>query len=405
MNTLITNVRLVWEDRIAENGWLLLSRGKIAAVGENTRDNALHQALKLADTIWDGQNQYLAPGLIDIHLHGGNGYDFMDGTPEAFQEIARYHAAHGTTSLLATTMSASEEEILHVLNAFVQYAPRIQDCHLLGVHLEGPYFNKRQCGAQDPGFIRDPDLAQCRRFLETGCVRRGSLAPELPEALALAEFLAENKIIVSAGHTEADFDCMEHAFAHGFCLMTHLYSGMTGVHRKNAFRMGGAVEAGLLCDTGAVELIADGCHLPGCLLRLVRKCKDPRNIILVSDAMRGAGLADGSSTKLGSLEQGQDVIIEDGVAKMPDRTSFAGSVASGDRLIRTMRDLGNVPLYEAVAMMTANPARLLGLDSQKGGLLPGMDGDVILFDENINIRAVWVAGNRICESASRTPSS
>lgn len=459
MNTLITNVTMVLEDRIQKDSWLLLSHGKIAAAGtkaldaslqnatddgiqnatdinlqnatdvdlqnatddnlqnvmddnpqnamdgnlqnamdnnlQNAMDGNLQNAMRLADTILDGEGQYLAPGLIDIHLHGGNGYDFMDGTEEAFQGIAQYHASHGTTSMLVTTVSAAEDEILRVLNAFLQYAPQISCCHLLGVHLEGPYFNKSQCGAQDPGFITAPDREQCRRFLDTGCIRRISLAPELPGALDLGSRLDADGILVSAGHTEADFDLMEEAFSHGFRLMTHLYSGMTGVHRKGPFRQGGAVEAGLLSDTAAVEIIADGCHLPGCLLRLIRKCKKPQDIILISDAMRGAGLAEGTVTKLGSLSQGQDVIIEDGVAKMPNRTSFAGSVASGDRLIRTMRDMGNVPLYEAVAMMTANPARLLGLERTKGRLLPGMDADVILFDENIHIKAVWTGGKRV----------
>lgn len=396
MKWLIWNVRLVLETEIKKNGWILFEgdsgSGKIIAIGEGTESMEYGNALKRAERLVDGGDNYLSPGLIDLHLHGGCGFDFMDGTEEAFREIAAYHSTHGITSMLATTLAGAEEETMEVLRAFTKYAPSIDTCNLLGVHLEGPYFSKSQCGAQNPAFIVNPDRKQCERFIETGCVKRISLAPELPGALEMGKALADRGILVSAGHTDADYDMVEEASRHGYRLLTHLYSGMKGVHRKGAFRYGGAVEAGLVLDNMAVEVIADGCHLPGCLLQLVYKCKGNRKMILITDAMRGAGLPEGSCTKLGSLEQGQEVIIEDGVAKMPDRTSFAGSIASGDRLIRTMRDLTGVPLQEIVAMMTANPAKLLGLEERKGKLQPGMDSDLIMFDEEINIRAVWTGG-------------
>lgn len=390
MKTLITNVKVVQEKEILENAWVQIADGKILAVGKSGEEDAAVRTH--AECIIDGRGLYLSPGLIDIHLHGGNGYDFMDGTGEAFHGIADYHSAHGITSILATTLAGEEGETLAALNAFCQYAPEVKNCNLLGVHLEGPYFNRNQRGAQDPKYIIAPDAKQCAKFLETGCVKRISMAPELEGALKLGEELAKKGIVVSAGHTEADFDMVREASMHGYSLLTHLYSGMLGVHRKGPFRFGGAVEAGLLLEDMMVEVIADGCHLPECLLKLIRKCKGSEGMILISDAMRGAGLAEGERTRLGSLEKGQEVIIEDGVAKMPDRTSFAGSIASGDRLIRTMRELAGVPLYEAIAMMTVNPAKLLGIADRKGSVFPGMDADLILFDENINMQAVWVNG-------------
>lgn len=440
MKTVIANVKVILEQGILEDGWVLLEGGVIRwigtsrgarAAGEDAEPLEQHtagvagapiehhlagvaggpmehhladvaggltaQTIRAAEgfSVVDGCGRYLAPGFIDIHLHGGSGHDFMDATQEAFQGIADYHCAHGITSMLATTLAGEEGETLRMLRAFADYAPRIRNCNLLGVHLEGPYFSVSQRGAQDPGYITLPDRKQTLRFLETGCIKRMSMAPELPGAMELAGLLQEQGVLVSAGHTQADYDVIKTAAQAGFGLLTHLYSGMLGVHRKGPFRRGGAVEAGLLLDTLAVELIADGCHLPPCLLRLVRRCKKPENIILVSDAMRGAGLAEGSRTRLGSLEKGQEVLIEDGVAMLPDRTSFAGSIASGDRLIRTMRDWGQVPLYEAVAMMTANPARLLGIADRKGSIREGMDADLVLFDEDISVKAVWVSGRKV----------
>lgn len=391
MRTVIQNARAVLGHEVRKNVRLILENGKISVMEGMDRE----QKTGPEDEIFDAQGLYLAPGLIDIHLHGGAGYDFMDATEEAIRGIADYHSAHGITSMLATTLAGEEEETLKALRAFVKYAPGVKSCNLLGVHLEGPYFNRNQRGAQDPRYIVMPDLEQCKRFLETGCIRRVSMAPELPGAYEMGEYLKAGGVIVSAGHTEADFDVIREAAKHGFGLLTHLYSGMLGVHRKGPFRYGGAVEAGLLLDELMVEIIADGCHLPECLLKLICKCKGVENIILVTDAMRGAGMAEGERTVLGSLEKGQEVVIEDGVAMMPDKTSFAGSVASGDRLLKTMRDKAGVPLPEAVAMMTENPARLLGLADKKGSLKTGMDGDVILFDEEIRIRGVWVGGRRI----------
>lgn len=394
MKTLIINVNVVLEKGILENGRVAFEDGVILKVESgNLHDEAMAPSEEVS--VIDGEGKYLAPGFIDIHLHGGNGYDFMDASKEAFQAIGDYHSSHGITSMLATTLAGEEEETLKMLRAFVQYAPGVKSCNLLGVHLEGPYFNVEQRGAQDPKYITMPDKEQACRYLETGCIKRISMAPELPGAMELGSYLKGRGVLVSAGHTQADYDTIKAAADSGFRLLTHLYSGMLGVHRKGPFRYGGAVEAGLLLDSLAVELIADGCHLPSCLLQLVYRCKNVKDIILITDAMRGAGLAEGSITRLGSLKKGQEVIIEDGVAKLPDKSSFAGSVSSGDRLIRNMRDLGGAPLYEAVAMMTINPARVLGIDGRKGSIRKGMDADLVLFNEDVSVKAVWVSGRKV----------
>jgi len=343
----------------------------------------------------DVKGLYLSAGFIDLHVHGGMGHDFMDASRDAFEGVAACHARHGVTSMLATTLAGDDVETFAFLEAYDRYAANAGEttgCRYLGVHLEGPYFNPIQAGAQDPRYIRSPSPEHYTKLLRYKSVKRFSAAPELDGALELGDFLRSCGVLVSMAHSDADFDQALLATGHGYSLVTHVYSGMQGVHRKNAYRYGGMVEAALLLDGLTAEVIADGRHLPGCLLKLIYKCKGPDGMILVSDATRGAGLPDGVTVKVGSLTRGQDAIIEDGVAKLPDRTAFAGSVASGDRLIRTMVRLAGVPLAEAVAMMTRNPSRLMGLADRIGDVREGMDADVVVFDENVNIKHVMSNG-------------
>ena len=343
-------------------------------------------------TVIDAGGKYLSAGFIDLHVHGGMGHDFMDATREAFEGIAAHHSSHGVTSMLATTLACADNETFAFLDAYGRYAANIDTCRYLGAHLEGPYFSLEQRGAQDPLYIRTPSPGHYEKFLEYGCVKRFSAAPELEGGYALGECLRGRGILASIAHSDADFDQAVRAMEHGYTLVTHLYSGMKGVHRRNAYRYGGLIEAALLLDGLTAEVIADNRHLPECLLKLIYKCKGRDGITLCSDAMRGAGLAEGRTTKIGSLAQGQDAIIEDGVAKLPDRTAFAGSVASGDRLVRTMVKVAGVPLPEAIGMMTINPARLLGLSDVIGDAREGMEADLIVFDGDINVERVMVAG-------------
>jgi N-acetylglucosamine-6-phosphate deacetylase len=223
---------------------------------------------------------------------------------------------------------------------------------------------------------------------------RWSLAPELPGALQFAKVLRERNILTAVAHSDAIYEEVLDAYDAGFTLATHLYSGMSTITRRNAFRYAGVVEAAYLIDGMDVEIIADGVHLPKSLLQFVYKFKGPDRTALCTDSMRGAGMPDGESI-LGSLEKGQRVIIEDGVAKLPDRTAFAGSVATTDRLVRTMIQVAGVPLVEAVRMMTLTPARIMRLDQHKGSISKGKDADLVLFDENINVSHTIVEGDVI----------
>ena len=223
---------------------------------------------------------------------------------------------------------------------------------------------------------------------------RWSLAPELPGALEFGKVLGERKILTAVAHSDAIYEEVVDAFDAGFTLATHLYSGMSTITRRNAYRYAGVVEASYLIDDMDVEIIADGVHLPKSLLQFVYKFKGPDRTALCTDSMRGAGMPDGESI-LGSLEKGQKVIIEDGVAKLPDRTAFAGSVATTDRLVRTMVEIAEVPLVDAVKMMTLTPARILKIDQRKGSIQKGKDADFVIFDNNIHVSHTILEGNVI----------
>lgn len=383
--------KLILPGQIIE-GTLLLEEGKILAIteGDESFDNAI---------VIDAAGQYVSPGFVDIHVHGGDGHDFMDGTVEAFLAIARLHARHGTTALLPTTLSGSREELEATLDAYERAASIAHNgAAFIGMHLEGPYFAMAQRGAQDPRYIRSPDPLEYEAIVARApFIKRWSAAPELNGALAFGDFMLKHGVLPAAAHTDAIYEEVIEAFAHGFTLATHLYSGMSGVTRRNAFRYAGMIESAFIIDDMDVEIIADGAHLPAPLLKLIVKIKGPDRIALITDAMRAAGLPPGPSM-LGSRMHGLPVIVEDDVAKLPDRTAFAGSVATADRLVRTMLDLAGVSLQDAITMMCTTPARIMGIKT-KGSIKPGMDADIAIFNDRINIDKTIVGGKLVYERA------
>lgn len=392
-NLKIVNGQILTPYRTIKSGTIIVKEGKILAVGDQRVD--LPDAVEI-----DAGGQYVAPGFIDIHVHGGGGHDFMDGTEEAFLKIAEAHAKHGTTAMLPTTLTSETEELLRTLDIY-KSANRnnTKGAQFLGVHLEGPYFAMNQRGAQDPRYIRNPKPEEYREIIQhSKDIKRWSAAPELDGALTFAQYVKSNGILVALAHTDATYEEALLGFENGYSLATHFYSCMAGVSRKNAMRYAGAIEAAYLIDEMDVEIIADGVHLPAPLLKLIYKIKGVDRTALITDAMRAAGLPPGESI-LGSLHDGLPVIVEDGVAKLPDRSSFAGSVATTDRLVRTMVQIAEVPLLESVRMITQTPARILGVDNQKGVLLPGMDADIVIFNQDIEIDKTIINGEVVYDSA------
>lgn len=374
--------------RIIKSGEITFEDGRITYVGVSKNDDSLY------DCVDFGEN-YISPGFIDLHVHGGGGYDFMDGTEEAFEGIAALHQAHGTTSLLATTLTCPDEELFNIFDIFDKITKKDKPTCLYGIHLEGPYFAKSQKGAQDEKFIKSPTPEHYLKILEKGgnYIKRWSIAPELDGAMELGRLLSEKGILPSIGHSDAEYDTALEAFENGYTHLTHFYSAMSTIIRKGGFRHPGLIESGYIIDDLTVEIIADGCHLPPSLLKIVYKSKGADKVALVTDALRGAGSNSGTMI-LGSLANGYEVIIEDGVAKLPDRSAFAGSIATTDRLVRNMINLAGATLEDAVKMVTFTPAKIANM-ANKGLLRVGFDADISVFDENINIQAVFIGGNRV----------
>jgi N-acetylglucosamine-6-phosphate deacetylase len=387
----IYNGRLITGSGIIDEVAVLVEDGVITAMGKD--------AIKANDAYTiDARGNFISPGFIDIHVHGGGGFDFMDATETAFLEIAKTHARYGTTAMLPTTLTSTKDEMLNTLSVYESASKKnIDGAQFLGMHLEGPYFAMSQRGAQDPKFIRNPDPDEYKDILSrSSCIRRWSAAPELPGAIDFGKFVKSKGILPALAHTDAVYEDVIVAFENGYTLATHLYSAMSGVTRRNAFRYAGVVESAFIIDEMDVEIIADGVHLPAPLLKLVYKIKGADRTALITDAIRAAGTGAKESI-LGNSETGLKVIIEDGVAKLPDRTSFAGSVATADRLVRTMITMGEVSLTEAVKMITATPARILGLQNNKGSLSVGKDADIVLFDDDINIAMTIIKGKIVYE--------
>src|SRR5665213_610646 len=382
----IIHGRILTPHGMLPDGSLLIAGGRISAISESGIGSP-------ADVVIDAAGKYVSPGFIDIHVHGGGGCDFMDGTVAAFLHVAATHARYGTTALVPTTLTAEKEDLLHTLDIYREALKKNdRGAQVMGMHIEGPYFDMEQRGAQDPRYIRHPDEKEYKDIIAHGgdIIARWSAAPELPGAIEFGRYVKSKGILPAIAHTNAVYEDVVKALENGFTLATHFYSGMSGVTRRNAFRYAGVIESVYLLDEIDVEIIADGIHLPAPFLKLIHKIKGTDRIALITDAMRAAGMPTGESI-LGSKQNGLKVIVEDGVAKLPDRSSFAGSEATTDRLVRTMRQLTGLPLEECVRMMTHVPARIMHMD-QKGSLVPGKDGDVVIFDEDINIQTTIVNG-------------
>ena len=392
----IVNGQIITPSKIIGSGTVLVENDRIAAISENHIDAA--GAIEI-----DAGGNYVSPGFIDIHVHGGGGHDFMDNTVEAFLGIANLHACYGTTAMLPTTLTSSRADLVETLETY-QLADKqnTRGAQFIGMHLEGPYFALNQAGAQDTRYIRKPDAAEYKALLAVyPCIKRWSAAPELEGAIEFGRYATSKGVLASMAHTDAVYDEALAGFENGYTLATHLYSGMNGVIRRNAFRYAGAVEAAWLIDAMDVEIIADGIHLPAPLLKLVYKIKGPGRTALITDAMRAAGMPPGESI-LGSLKNGLKVIVEDDVAKLPDRSAFAGSTATFDRLVRSMVGLAEVPLLDAVKMASETPARIMGINNKKGSIAIGMDADIVIFDSEINVKTTIINGQLAYEREGKS---
>ncbi|MBE9583099.1 N-acetylglucosamine-6-phosphate deacetylase [Mucilaginibacter sp. JRF] len=395
----IFNGKVITPAGIINNGCVLVEGDKILEVTDRNIEFS-------GATDIDAGGKYISPGFIDIHVHGGGGHDFMDNTLEAFLGIAQTHARYGTTALTPTTLSCEKADLLKTLELYeLADKQNTGGAQFIGIHIEGPYFAMSQRGAQDPRYIREPVEAEYKEILSASKhIKRWSAAPEVNGALAFGEYMTANNVLAAIAHTDAIYEDVIKAYEKGFTHATHFYSCMSGVTRRNAFRYAGVIESAYLIDGMTVEIIADGRHLPAPLLKLVHKIKGTENIALITDAMRAAGMPPGESI-LGSLKDGLPVIVEDDVAKLPDRSSFAGSVATADRLVRNMVQLSELPLIDAVKMATETPARIMKVDDTMGSLEAGKLANIIIFDEDITIDTTMINGKIIYVNNAGVPVS
>ena len=386
---IFTNARLIFPNRIRDGLELIAQAGKIAAVREQT-------GARGKDVVDLGGN-YLAPGFVDLHIHGGVGRDTMEASAEALRAICHFHASGGTTSLLLTTATAPIEKIVGVLST-------VRDCvdrrgrrsrntigQIAGVHLEGPFISKAKCGAQRAEFIEDPSPATVRRLLEhADVIKRVTIAPELPGAPEAIGIFHEHVISVSGGHSDAWNEEARTGFKRGMRSVTHTFNCMSSARRRGVYRVGGLLEFALSEPQISCELISDGHHVSATLMKMLYRAKGPGGICLVTDATAGAGLPNGSRFSL----FGKDCIVERGVCLLADRSALAGSASRMIDLIRTLVNEVEVALHEAIAMATRNPARAIGLKT-KGRLAVGADADFAILSPELEVLRTFAGAKEI----------
>ena len=386
MRTLIKNARIVTADSVLLGASLVYEGKTITYVGYEPGP---------ADEIIDADGAYLVPGFVDIHCHGCLGLAFNGASLDEVKTIADYHLSRGTTTMLATTSTSDMGEIEDAMRFIEEHMKGEDKTPISGIFMEGPWLSPAQCGAQATVYMLTPDANKLRELKQRypSIVRIGA-SPELEHGAEFGRAGKEMGLIMSVTHSDATFKETEEALENGYNLMTHLYSGMKGTERKNAYRIAGAVEAALYLDDMYVEIIADGKHLPYELLKYIYKFKGADKICLITDAIRAAGLPNGSTTRGVSKINNALVIVEDDVGKMADRKAFAGSTATTDRLYRTMAHAIGRDMVALSKMASLTPARFMGF-SDRGELAVGKRADIVMLDDNLNLQKVILKGEPV----------
>ena len=375
----IRNGRILTPEAELRGQELVVADGRIAALRYPGEDGG---------EILDAQGLWLAPGLIDLHVHGALGCDVMDATQTALTTMARYFAQHGVTSWLPTTMSASREAIVAVLDAVAACPQPPDGAQHLGVHVEGPYLNSAWRGAQALAALRLPDPQEYGAWLRSGVVRLITLAPELPGADRLIDAGRRHGIEFAVGHSGADYETVLAAAELGLRQATHTFNGMAGLHHRAPGTLGAVLDD----DRILAQLIGDGLHVHPAMIRLLLRAKGTERVILISDAMRATGLGDGDF-ELG----GQAVTVRGGAARTLDG-ALAGSTMTLDEILRRVMRHAGLSLAQALPMASAVPAAALGLAGRKGSLQPGTDADLILLDDEAQVRLTMVAGRVVYDA-------
>ncbi|MFW5913805.1 MAG: N-acetylglucosamine-6-phosphate deacetylase [Bacillota bacterium] len=385
MKTLITNVQIITPEEILDGYSLLVEDGFIKGL------IAPEAPIPETNRTIDGEGNYLAPGMIDIHNHGNTGYDTMDATPEALESIATYHLKNGVTGYLATTVTSPHDMLVDAVDNVVEFQKhQAWDdpiATLLGIYFEGPFFNTKKKGAQPEKDIQSPDLDALQGYIGRSpeTFKVVALAPELDGALEVIEYLQQQGIQSAFAHTDATYEETKKGIDAGMRIATHMYNGMRGfTHREP-----GALGAALTDDRVVSELIVDGVHLHKAAVDLALKTKGVERIVLVSDAMRAAGLEDGTY-ELG----GQTVTTKEGQARLDDGT-IAGSTLDLNQAIKNIMNDNQVSIEDAFKMASLNPAKVIGLDDKLGSIEASKRADLVLLNEELDVIRVFKAGQEV----------
>ncbi len=371
------------------NGKILTPEGWLDEGSVLIRDNKIlevtNSELPLIGTeLIDARGMYIVPGFVCMHAHGGGGRDFSECTEEAFRTAIKAHQKHGATSIFPTVSASPLSEIRKAVSVTEKLMAE-KDSPVLGLHLEGPYLNPKRASDQFGDRLREPEPEKYKSLLEsTDCIKRWDASPELPGALEFARYLRSKGVLAAVTHTESEYQTIKDAYEAGFTHTAHFYNGMPGFHKNREYKYEGTVESVYLTDGMTIELIADGHHLPGTILRLAYKLKGVENTCLVTASLAYAAAEGVEVTD-------PNIFIEHGVCKLKGKEMLAGSIATMDVLVRTMVK-AEVPLIDVIRMVTETPARIMGVADRKGSLQKGMDADILILDRKLNIRAAWAMG-------------
>lgn len=380
MLTQIINGEILTPQGWLKDGSVLISDGKILEVTNS--DLAV-----IGAKVIDAKGMYIVPGYVSMHSHGGGGHDFTEATPEAFQAATEAHLKHGATTIFPTLSSSSFDTIRQAVETCEQLMAA-GNGQIQGLHIEGPYLNRKMAGKQWEDCLKDPDAAEYLPLLDsTSCIKRWDISPELPGAHEFAHETTARGILTAITHTEAEYDEIKAAYQAGFTHAAHFYNAMPGFHKRREYKYEGTVESVYLTDPMTVEVIADGIHLPATILKLVYKVKGVEKTCLVTDALKYAAYD-------GEVDDPR-YIIENGVCKLADHSSLAGSIATMDKLVQVMAFKANIPVADAIRMASETPANIIGVGDRKGTLQRGKDADILILDKKLNVRCVFSQGNMV----------
>ena len=369
---IILGNKIITPCKIIKKGIIVINDGVIEYVGEEEKGD-----LASYNNVYKGE--CIVPGFIDIHCHGGNGYDAMDSTYKALKEISKFKAKNGCTGFLATTVTSSIKDTVKALNNIREYSKQSPEggSKILGVHLEGPFINAKQKGAQREDLIIPLSVEVMEKFIKEsgGLIKIVTYAPELDIDFKFTSFLNDNRIIPSVGHSFADYETIISAIRFGLKSSSHIFNQMKGIHHREP----GTVGAILTEENLFAEIIADCVHVHPVIVNLLVKAKGVDKIILITDAMRAAGLRDGTYD-LGGLK----VIVKNSEARL-ESGNLAGSTLTMNRAVKNMIEKVGINIKESVKMTSLNPAQLLGLDKDRGSLTPGKRADIAVLDDNFEV--------------------